>query len=154
MMNRSGLLFSLVQKIGLVALAFVAASTGSAVALDVSVTGLRNGNGNVVICVWRKQDKGFPNCGAGQPFKRLTIPATAPSVALSDLPSGEYAISIFHDEKKRGTLETNLVGIPTSGVGLANNPPFGPMSPPTFDKARVLVPNTQTLNIAVKYLFQ
>lgn len=134
-------------------LAFLIAATSSAEAFDVSVSGLRNRDGNVVICVWRRQDRGFPNCGTGQPFKRLTIPATAPGVALNDLPSGEYAISIFHDEKKRDKLETNLLGIPLSGVGLANNPQFGPMNPPTFDKARVSVPNTQTLNISVRYLF-
>jgi len=74
-------------------------------------------------------------------------------LALNDLPSGEYAISVFHDEKRRGKLETNLLGIPLSGVGLANNPQFGPINPPTFAKARVFVPNTQALDIAVKYLF-
>lgn len=153
MKNFFGLLPSFRHKI-VVALTFVTAVTSPALALDVSVTGLRNGDGNVVICVWRKQDRGFPNCGAGQPLKKLTIPATARGVDLNDLPPGEYAISLFHDEKKRGKLETNLFGIPTSGVGLANNPQFGPMSPPTFDKARVFLPNTQTLSIAVKYLFQ
>jgi len=129
------------------------AGTAPAQALDITVSGLRNSNGNVVICIWRVQDKGFPNCGTGRPFKKLTVPATAPRAALKDLPSGEYAVSLFHDEKKRGKVETNFLGLPTSGIGLANNPRFGPTSPPTFEKTRVVVPATGGLDITVKYLF-
>lgn len=151
MKNCFGFLPSFSLKI-VAAIALVTAAMGTARAIEVSVAGLRNGDGNVVICVWRKQDKGFPNCGAGQPFKKLTIPATAPSTTLDNLRPGEYAISIFHDEKKLGRLERNFFGAPTSGVGLANNPQFGPMNPPTFDKARVFLPSTQTLSIAVIYL--
>ncbi len=135
------------------AASILAAGTAPAQALDVTVSGLRNGNGNVVICIWRVQDKGFPHCGTGRPFKKLTVPATAPHVAVKDLPPGDYAISLFHDEKKRGKVETNFLGMPTSGIGLANNPRFGPTSPPTFEKTRVVVPARGALDITVKYLF-
>jgi len=147
--------FRLTSSVGLaIGTAFVlAAGTAPALALDIAVSGLRNSNGDVVICIWRVQDKGFPNCGTGQPFKKLMVPATAPRVALTDLPAGEYAVSLFHDERKRGKPETNFLGIPTSGIGLANNPPFGPTNPPTFNKTRVVVPHTGAVDIKVKYLF-
>ena len=54
-----------------------------ALALEVAVTGLRNTNGDVVVCVWRQEDNGFPNCGTGQPFKKQNVPAIAPKLRLT-----------------------------------------------------------------------
>jgi len=152
MSNRVRLTLSPGLSLGTVSAA-IALLTIPANALDVTVNGLRNARGDVVVCVWRKQDKGFPNCGAGRPFKKLVTAATQPKVSFLDLPDGAYAVSMFHDEKRSGKLETNLVGLPTSGVGLANNPSISPMSPPTFDKALVVVPAAKAIEITAKYLF-
>lgn len=152
MSNHIPLTRSLSLSLGTVSAA-MALLTLPAHALDVTVNGLRNAEGDVVVCVWRKEDKGFPNCGAGQPFKKLVAAAAQPKVSFVDLPAGVYAVSMFHDEKRSGKLETNLVGMPTSGVGLANNPSISPMSKPTFDKARVVVPDAKVIEIGAKYLF-
>ena len=122
-------------------------------ALEVTVDGLRNARGDVVICIWRQQDEGFPNCAKGRPWKRLKAPATSPTVRFSDVPPGTYAVSMFHDEKRMGRPQTNFFGMPTSGVGLANNPRVGPTNRPTFDKAKVVVPDTKAIAITAKYLF-
>jgi uncharacterized protein (DUF2141 family) len=125
----------------------------SAQALDVKVKGLHNTNGDVVICVWRQEDKGFPNCGTGQPFKKLTASATQPQVSFDDLPPGTYAVSMFHDEKRTGKPETNLVGMPRSGIGMANDPALGLTSPPSFEKGRITVPDAKSIEITARYLF-
>lgn len=146
----------LTQSLGLFTAILVAAGSAfaqSPQALDVTVNGLRNTNGDIVVCVWRQDDKGFPNCGTGQPFKKLIAPATQPTVKFTDLPPGTYAVSMFHDEKRIGKPETNLVGMPRSGVGLANNPPLGLTSPPSFEKARVTLPDVKPVEITVRYLF-
>lgn len=122
-------------------------------ALDVTITGLRNTVGDVVMCVWRPEDKGFPNCGTGQPFKKLVVAATSPKATFPDLPAGTYAVSMFHDEKRLGKPETNLIGAPKSGVGLANNPKLGMTNLPTFEKARVTVPETKAITLDTQYLF-
>lgn len=127
--------------------------TVPAQALDVSVNGLRNTNGEVVVCVWRAEDNGFPNCATGSPWKKLSAPASQPRVVFGDLPPGTYAVSMFHDEKRSGKPETNFFGMPTSGVGLANNPSIGPMNRPTFEKARIMVPGTPAIAITTQYLF-
>ena len=129
------------------------AITSAALGLEVSVNGLRNTQGNIVVCLWRANDQGFPNCAKGQPWKTLSAPASQPLVAFKNLPAGTYAVSMFHDEKLLGRPETNFMGMPLSGVGLANNPSIGPMSPPTFQKGRVDVPATRQLTITAKYLF-
>lgn len=122
-------------------------------ALDVTVTGLRNGDGDVVVCIWRQDDMGFPNCGTGQPFKKVIAPATAPKVYFGELPAGAYAVSMFHDEKRLGKPETNFVGAPKSGIGLTNTPKLGLTNLPTFEKGRIAVPENKAVTLETQYLF-
>lgn len=66
------------------------------------------------------------------------------------LPPGVYAIRLFHDENNNGTLDTNLIGIPTEPFGFSNNASvvFGP---PSFDKVKVEIKEGQkTLVIRLK----
>lgn len=124
-----------------------------AAALDVTVTKLRNTKGDVVVCVWRATDEGFPKCADGRPFKKAIAPASNPQVSFSDLPAGQYAVSMFHDEKRAGRPERNLFGIPTSGVGIANNPKLSVTNSPTFEKGRINVPGATLIEIEAQYLF-
>lgn len=61
---------------------------------------------------------------------------------FKDLPAGDYAVLLTHDENDNGTLDTNLVGMPVEGYGFSNNPQV--MRKPTFDEARFSVPATGT----------
>ncbi|MEQ8823642.1 MAG: DUF2141 domain-containing protein [Filomicrobium sp.] len=139
--------------LGLLAGVLSAAIAMPAQALDVSIDGLRNTDGDVVVCVWRAQDQGFPNCAKSAPFRKLSAPAAVGKVTIEGLPPGTYAVTMFHDAKRQGKPETNFMGMPTSAVGLANNPDVGPMNRPTFDKARVVVPDTPAITINAKYIF-
>ena len=40
---------------------------------------------------------------------------------FTTVPSGEYAISIFHDENSNRKLDKNFFGIPKEGYGFSNN---------------------------------
>lgn len=122
-------------------------------ALTVTVKGLSNTRGEVVVCLWRADDEGFPNCAEGEPWKQQKTRADTPKVTFTDLPPGSYAVSMFHDEKGLGKPETNFVGMPTSAIGLANNPDIGPLNPPTFEKGKVVVPDVDTIEITAKYVF-
>jgi uncharacterized protein (DUF2141 family) len=124
----------------------------SARALDVTVTGLRNATGHVVMCVWPPEDKGFPICGTGQPFNKLVVAATSPKGSIPDLPAGTYAVSMFHDEKRLGKPETNLIGVPKSGIGLANNPKLGMTNLPTFEQDRITIPKTKAVTLEAQYV--
>lgn len=61
---------------------------------------------------------------------------------FKDLPAGDYAVLLTHDENDNGTLDTNLVGMPVEGYGFSNNPQV--MRKPTFDEARFSVPASGT----------
>ena len=51
-------------------------------------------------------------------------------ITFNDLPFGEYAIKVFHDENDDRELNTNFLGIPTEDYGFSNNArgSFGPAS--------------------------
>ena len=48
-----------------------------------------------------------------------------------DIASGEYAISVFHDENDNKKLDTGAFGIPKEKYGFSNNAK-GKMGPPSF----------------------
>jgi uncharacterized protein (DUF2141 family) len=49
-------------------------------------------------------------------------------VRFENVPAGEYALAVFHDENKNKELDTNFIGIPKEGYGFSNNSKatFGP----------------------------
>lgn len=104
--------------------------------LSVKVSELRNAEGSVFVCLWRAEDKGFPRCDKGSPFKKLNAKSHNPVVMFSDVPSGNYAVSVFHDEKDTGKMETNFLGFPKSGIGVSGT--FS--KPPTFSSAQIQIP--------------
>ena len=127
-----------------------AAPSARAAAVKVEVAGLRNGDGQVRACLWTKPD-GFPNCSADSSAIRRSVKAQPGRVTVDfgEVPAGTYAVSVFHDEKGTGRVETNFLGIPRSGLG-ASNDARGRFGPPSFKDAAVTVgpaPVTLTVNI-------
>jgi uncharacterized protein (DUF2141 family) len=122
--------------------------------LTVEAAKLENINGMVWFCLWAEnQTEGFPRCDAGKHAAKLSAPANAPRVTFSNLSPGTYAVSMFHDQLGKGVPETNFVGMPTSPVGLSNNPAIGITSPPTFAKAKFNVAGPMRISIEARRVF-
>ncbi len=125
----------------MVAATLLAAGPALAADLTVVVTGVRNTEGLVEVCLFSRPD-GFPDCATDPSVLRRRIPATLGQVraGFSGLAPGVYAVSVFHDEKRIGKVETNFLGIPRSGVGASNDPQprFGP---PSFASAAFTLPD-------------
>jgi uncharacterized protein (DUF2141 family) len=71
-------------------------------------------------------------------------------VLAFELPFGEYAIKIYHDENGNDELDTNFLGIPKEGVGFSNNPSarFGE---PGFDEAKFVFDSpSMTVDIEIQ----
>jgi uncharacterized protein (DUF2141 family) len=66
---------------------------------------------------------------------------------FSNVPYGEYAIKLFHDEDGDDEIDTNFIGIPTGTYGFSNNAKalFGP---PTFEKAKFIV-SSDTVKVEI-----
>jgi len=68
---------------------------------------------------------------------------------FEELPFGEYAIKLFHDENMNGELDSNFLGIPTEDYGFSNNV-RGTFGPADYDDAKFLFEQTEmTMNISV-----
>lgn len=102
--------------------------------LDVDVEGLRNASGQVRLCLTRNPDH-FPNCKTDPAALRLAVAAGAVGrLAFADLPSGDYALSVIHDENGNRKLDT-FARIPREGFGFSRNPAIR-LGPPRFADAR------------------
>jgi uncharacterized protein (DUF2141 family) len=128
------------------------AQTPTNTTLTVRIIGARNAKGKIRVALFRSAE-GFP----GDPSKasrleRASIdPQTLSSqVVLTDVPAGQYAVSVFHDENLNEKLDKNFMGIPKEGYGASNNP-GRKMRAPTFEEARFSHQTDQSLEIKLIY---
>ena len=79
---------------------------------------------------------------------RSRVQGEALSVTLHDMPTGTYAVKLFHDANSNGKLDTNMVGLPKEGYGFSNN--AGRFGPPGFDAAAVEVQADTLIDVRVR----
>lgn len=111
--------------------------------LNFQITGLRNGNGNVLVSVFDRAD-GFPDAPEkALKIKKVKAQQSGLSLSFVDLPDGSYAVSFVHDENANDKLDTNAVGIPKEGFGFSRDPKIS-FGAPSFDAARIEVKGPKT----------
>jgi uncharacterized protein (DUF2141 family) len=71
-------------------------------------------------------------------------------VVFNDLPPGEYAAAVFHDENSSGAFDTNFLGLPEEGYGFSNGTRAG-FGPPSFDEAAVAVTSEAVTEVEMTY---
>ena len=119
--------------------------------IDIEVVGLRSDLGGVMVHLYSSA-KGFPS-KPDTANARLYLTPTARGVKASfpDLPYGEYAVAVCHDENANTKCDKNFLGIPKEGVGTSNDAK-GFMGPPSFNNARVKLEGpTKALTIKLGY---
>ncbi len=111
------------------------------------VTGLRSEKGQVKIALFNS-----PARWLEEPAYSATINVDGQEVVwkINDVPYGDYAVAVFHDENRNGKMDKNVLGIPMEPYGFSNNVKvtFGP---PKWEKAKFVVKSsTQDVSIEVK----
>jgi uncharacterized protein (DUF2141 family) len=129
--------------------------------ITVNLNGVRSQKGNVVVCLWGKGNKDFPICSTAGAYKSTTLKANNSSLVASfqNIPSGEYAVSAFHDENGDGKLNTNLMGMPKEGIAAANmdksqmdkSKSQGRRERPSFDKMKFKLNGSTTISTSFMY---
>ena len=101
--------------------------------ISVPVSGLRNSNGDVR-CGLYNSAATFPK--SGQEFKGVvaSIANQQATCVFSEVPSGTYAVALFHAEKGETKMRTGFFGQPEEGYGFSRNAK-GSMGPPDFSAA-------------------
>jgi uncharacterized protein (DUF2141 family) len=122
--------------------------------ITVNVSGLRSQKGEIIICLWKKEDKNFPICSSTASFQHVTAKATTSNVTATfqNVPPGQYAISAFHDENQDSKLNRGFMGRPNEGLALSNmDLNQGGQGRPSFDKAKFMINGATTFSMSLKY---
>ena len=101
--------------------------------VELTISGLKalKGNIHLAVCSNESQFEEGDNPYIGH---NLTVNEYILTHTL-ELPEGEYAILLYHDENDNGKLDKNVFGVPKERYGFSNNE-FGPHgSKPKFEKA-------------------
>lgn len=140
--------------VGFVLVGLFASGEASAADLTITVENLRNDKGQILLCVFAVDGsdvKLFPDCKKGKPV-RMGNSAIAGGKAVfsyNGLKEGAYAVALIHDENSNGDLETNIVGIPTEGLGISNNPTL--YGKPNFSEGKFDLTGKKEIKITAKY---
>lgn len=126
-----------------------ATSAAHAATLTVDVQGLKNTQGQLIVCLWTQKD-GFPTCQKSSTARRQTLPISGKDldVTFKDVTPGDYAVTVQHDEDGNGKLKTNFIGMPKEGIGVSNNP----SGIPRFGNAQVPVSSDIRITVQIRYL--
>lgn len=65
---------------------------------------------------------------------------------IEDLPAGEYALAVFHDENGNNELDTNWLGIPKEKVAFSKGK-MKTFGPPKYKECAFLVHSDYEINI-------
>lgn len=94
--------------------------------------------------------KSFPKVGGEYKVLKFKVADGQTHFIIKDLPDGEYAFAVHHDENSDGKMNTNMLGIPKEGYGFSRN--FKPkLSAPKFSDCSVKIQNDQKMIIRMIY---
>ena len=140
----------LVSAIAGAAVAMTAATAAYSAELTVTVDGVRSDDGKVMVALHiPKTEVTFPD-GAGTVAAQWRVARSGSmQFVFSGLPSGRFAVAVFHDENSNDALDTNLLGIPKEGYAFSENA-RGFAGPPSFDAAAVEIVSGEAKSTAAK----
>jgi len=97
--------------------------------LVIHITGFENSNGVAKVAIVNSKT----NYNAETPFKGFNFTIINNEVIKTiNLPFGEYAVKVYHDENGNNELDTRIFGIPIERYGFSNNA-RGTFGPPEYE---------------------
>lgn len=119
--------------------------------IHVHIHGVRNASGTVKAVLYGPDPKSFLIKGEKADKERepaqeggMTLCVAAPDV-------GRYAVVVYHDENDNHTFDRNLIGLPTEGFGVSNNPSLF-LAAPNFEESSFEVNGEVThVDVDMKY---
>lgn len=125
---------------GLLASALMAAGAAPAATVEVRLSGVESGKGQVRVAV----------CDRQRFLKQCAYSGSAPAtgsetvVRVEGIPEGNWAVLAYQDENENSELDRNLIGIPRENYGFSGDA-RGKFGPPGFDAAAIPVQEPLTV---------
>jgi uncharacterized protein (DUF2141 family) len=115
--------------------------------LEVTVRNIKKTKGTLRVGLFTSEKDFLKNAAEGKVVKANAKQIT---VVFENLKSGDYAVSVIHDENENGELDSNMMGIPKEGFAFGNNA-MGAFGPPSFDKAKISLSKSEKQVVELKY---
>ena len=136
------------HRTALAALALAAAAPAHAATVQVTVTKIRNNQGQILVALCTRADFLHPHCAW---HGHTQAQPGAVTITIPNVPPGTYAAQAFHDENSNGRLDRTLLGLPREAMGFSNNAPLR-LGPPSFATAAFPVSGDVTpISFALRY---
>ncbi|MDX1363545.1 MAG: DUF2141 domain-containing protein [Arenibacter latericius] len=117
----------------------------SQIDLSVEVKGVPSNKGKVSVALYTEAENFLK---FNKVFKSSSVAAkeNTTTVLIDNLPSGNYALAVFHDENGNDELDVNWLGIPKEKVAFSNAKMrlFGP---PSFKDCVFYVPRDMIIEV-------
>jgi uncharacterized protein (DUF2141 family) len=152
---------SLIQRLAFVLLAAALASCASAPPsaleprpegqgrVEITMTGFENAEGQVLVAFFLDA-AGWPD-SSGSAFATETVPISdgVAFAVVEDVPTGPFAVSVFHDTDGDRELDAGVLGIPSEAYGFSADArkTFGP---PSVEEARLELAAGETKRISIR----
>ena len=103
--------------------------------IKITVTGLTSDDGKVKIAIYNSEQNWLKKAI----YKgTVTISNKKSEWSIDNVPFGDYAISVFHDENSNGDLDTGFMRIPKEPYGFSNNAKAS-FGPPKWSDAKLSI---------------
>ena len=115
--------------------------------LSVRVNNVATQKGSVNVAVY-DSDESF--LSFDRVLKTDSVAANEGSVEFNipDLPPGEYALAVFHDENNNGKLDTNWLGIPKERVAFSKGK-MKTFGPPKYQECAFRITSDYEIDISL-----
>jgi uncharacterized protein (DUF2141 family) len=117
--------------------------------VQVTVTGFENEGGQALVALFLN-GRGWPD-DETLAFGTTVVPIRQGRAVATfeDVPSGPFAVSVFHDEDLDRELDTGVFGIPSEDYGFSRDA-RGTFGPPTFEEARLELAAGESKQVAIR----
>lgn len=109
---------------------------------------LRSQKGKILILLFSSKE-GFPGDEAKSRFSSSIEPSKR--CVIKNIPFGNYALALVHDEDNNGKMNLNFLGIPKEGYSFSNSKGQG-LERPNYQKAEFQHKEPET-RVKVKFIY-
>ncbi len=132
---------------------FSATTLTAAADIQVSIGGLRSTDGVVLVAVFDREEVFLDS---GEQIVTLSLNAGTAKAgtvtgAVKNLPAGQYAVVVHHDENDNNYFDTNFFGLPAEGYGFSNDVEVF-LSKPAFEEAAFKL-GAQDVSVAIRMTY-
>jgi uncharacterized protein (DUF2141 family) len=120
--------------------------------LTITVEGLRNSKGVLQFAIYTAKGS-IPDENFKRYYKKhvVSIISNTAGYTFENLPKGNYAINILHDENEDGKIGKRFI-LPTEGIGFSNYTSIGISNRPKFEKTKFELSRNLEKTIKIIYL--